>query len=184
LLLMFGMLAAAIVLGVRSSREIVSPRKGLLQLAATILFGSSLCMAGLSEMVYQTNSPRVPAEGVVDAVKVHSEGRGYGSDVRLRIASGFLRLRAGGADKRFRPGQRVRLVYRARTGRIQNADFLAADGSVEGSYKSVDFLAPYGLLFFGGMLLVIGWKVYRRDPDGSKLGSSRTRRPSRSPAMR
>ncbi len=83
-------------------------------------------------------------------------------------------LRAGGADKRFRPGQRAQPIYRARTGRIQSADFLAADGSVEGSCKSADLLAPFGLLFRGGMLLVIGWKVYRRDPDGSKLGSRTT----------
>jgi hypothetical protein len=118
-------------------------------------------------MAIQAQLPIYIAEGTVEAVRVHAEGRGHRSEVRIRAESGAeLQVNASGRSPYFRAGERVRVRYQGYTGSILKAEFLSQTGQKEGVFNGTDTWPPY-FMFLGGLLLAwAGIQKHRRDPEG------------------
>jgi hypothetical protein len=156
-------LVAALICGVRASQAI-EPPKARMRLWAVSLFGSAFLFAGIALIVFNYQLPTIEAEGMIEDVSVHSQGRGYRSDITVRVRQGGqASLRASGRSVYFRRGEHVRLRYQGFTGVIKHAQFFAINGKPEGVFQGNDFLTGYSALGLGVFLIFLGWKRYRRD---------------------
>ena len=155
-------LVAAVAFGIRVSQAI-EPLKAKMRFFAVGLFGFAFVFAGIGLILLDYQLPTVEADGTIEAVSVHSQSKGYRSDISVRVGQGgLLALHASGRNAYFRRGEHVRLHYQGFTGLILRAEFVAPDGRSEG-VLGTDFLTGYGMLCPGGATVFFGWKRYRRD---------------------
>lgn len=45
---------------------------------------------------------------------------------------------------------------------------MTPDGQPEGVFRDADFLAPFGALLVGALIIAVGIRQYRRDPEGAE----------------
>lgn len=119
----------SLLYGVLADREGVSFRRGKMLFWATFLFGAASCLGGLVVMIIEQALPVIQSEGIIESVSVHSQGKGFRSEIQVRVASGGqLVLHAGGRHPYFRPGEHVRLRYQGYTGLLRHVQFMTPDG--------------------------------------------------------
>jgi hypothetical protein len=170
ILLAFAALLAAIVCGVLSSIESISPRKGRLRFAGVILFGSFFCLLGIGQFVYVKSLPVLNAEGTIESATVHPQGRSYRTDFIVTGPDGATyQLKADGRSNFFRAGEHVILTYRGYSGSVVKAHFINGAGAEEGIFQSAEGFALSGAIFVGCILFWAGYKKYRRDPQGAEV---------------
>jgi hypothetical protein len=160
---------AAIICGIFASRESVSLRKGRLKLAATLLFGFSFLVFGVTSLLWLRSLPTLNAEGVISSADVHPQGRGYVTNFNVRRADGAtFHLDADGRSDYFRQGEHVVLTYRGYTGSVILVHFIKPSGAEEAVFQSTEGFQPYLGLLVGCFLCGAGYIVYRRDPEGAR----------------
>jgi hypothetical protein len=149
-LLAIAAIFAAITCGILSSRGSVSLRKGRLRFAATLLFGSALCLASIGELLRLRTLPILSAEGVIRSAAVHSQGKGHRTDFTVTSADGATyHLNADGRSDYFRPDEHVVLTYRGYIGSVVEVHFIAASGAEEGIFRSTQRLEPFAGIHWG-----------------------------------
>lgn len=165
---------AGICYGIAAAAASISRRKGRLRLMGCILFGSAICVAGISMFLAQDRLHVYQAEGIIDEVQVHPEGKDYRTEVHLQTSSGAtLSLHAHGRSSYFRPGEHAALNYRELTGGIVKARFIAADGKGEGVFSSTDSWVS-GAAFLAGLFVMwAGCRVNKRNPEGLEESNNR-----------
>jgi hypothetical protein len=100
------------------------------------------------------------------------------TDLLIHTSSGVdLALHASGSSPYFRRDEHVKVRYQAETGAILRVLFVSADGKEEGVFNGT---GAWPLLFFllVGLIVVIqGFRRYRRDPEGAEEPSARNQHP-------
>jgi len=164
---------AAVVCWYFASTYGVSTRKGKATFAAALFGGSGFCIAALTLLLYQLHLPVFDAEGKIAAASVH-HGKYDRTDLLIHTSSGGdLALHASGSSPYFRRDEHVKVRYQAETGAILRVLFVSADGKEEGVFNGT---GAWPLLFFllVGLIIVIqGFRRYRRDPEGAEEPSAR-----------
>ena len=133
--------------------------------SASFLLGAAFCLAAFALIIIQLALPIIQSEGIIESVSVHQRS----SEIRVRVGSGGqLVLHAGGRHSYFRPGEHVRLRYQGYTRLIRHVQFMTPDGQPGGVFQDADFLAPFGALLVGALIIAVGIRQYRRDPEGAE----------------
>lgn len=154
-----------------------SARKGRYLFAASLFGGSGICIAILTLLLYQRLLPVFEAEGSIESVTAH-RGKVDRTDVLIHTSlGGDIALRAFGSSVYFRREEHVKVRYQGETGMILRVVFLSADGRDEGVFNDT---GPWPLFFFlllGIMIIIQGFRRYRRDPEGAEEPSAPNQHP-------
>lgn len=151
---------AAIVCCVLAAGQRISVRRRQLWFVATAFFGLFFVVVGVANYLHDRNPLLFEASGVIVAASVRSNGD---TEIQVRMAGGGVaHINAAGQNEFFRVGEHVKAKYAAYSGRIQNAQFFAADGTPEGTFQTSDWKFPYGMTAFGFFAVGLGWLNYWR----------------------
>lgn len=149
-------------------------RKGKRRLLAYVLGGLGISIGALAIILFQSQLPVYRAEGIIEEVHVHAEGRGFRSNLRIRSADGTeLVINASGRSSYFRFGQRVRVSYEGYRGSILKAEFISSSGGKEAVFNGTDYVPPYFFLLGGLVIIWAGIKKHKRNPDGLEQPTAR-----------
>ena len=145
-----------------------SKRKGKALFAAALFGGSGLCIAVLTLLLYQRYLPVFEFEGNIEAASVH-RGKRDRTDVLIHTSlGGDIALHADGVSPYFRRDEHVKVRYQGETGMILRARFVSADGRDEGAFNDTGPWSLLLVLLLGVMIIVQGFRRYRRDPEGAE----------------
>jgi hypothetical protein len=154
-----------------------SARKGRVLLASAIFGGSGVCIAAMALILYQLHPPVAEVEGIIEAVQIH-RGRRARSDLLIHTSSeSDIAVHASGGSLYFRTGEHVKIRYQGDTGTILKAYFFATDGRKEGEFNGTEMWPPFFLLFGGAVVIFLGFRRYRRDPEGAAYPSKPDQHP-------
>jgi hypothetical protein len=99
-------------------------------------------------------------------------GTEHGTSLRVAANSGAdLVLRASGRSIYFKPGEHLIVTYAGDAGSIIKATFLKDDGTIEGEFRGTGAWPAYALLMGGILIICIGFRVNKRDPEGAEEGN-------------
>jgi hypothetical protein len=167
----------AVVCGYFASIYGISPRRGKALFAAALFGGSGVFIAALTLLLYERHLPVFEAEGNIEAVQIYGGKQGR-SDVLIHTSSGGdIAIHASGRSPYFRQGEHVKVRYQGETGAILKASFVSADGREEGVFNGTGMWPLFLFLLGGALVIVLGFKRYRRDPEGAEEPSQRNQHP-------
>jgi hypothetical protein len=168
-------IVAAIVCGIATSLMSVGPRKGRLQLAASLLIGAVVCVASVSDFVIDRQRPVFEAAGYVRSAAVHRAGKSDRTEIQIQMASGAVaHVNARGRSPYFRPGEPIEATYKGYTGSIVRARFYSASGALEGQFDGASSFGNFLAFGLGVFLMWAGVVKFRRDPEGAEVGRGQT----------
>jgi hypothetical protein len=169
--------AVAVVCGYFASIYGTSARKGKALFAAYLFAGSGICVATLASIGYYWHLPVFEAEGNIEAVWVHG-GKSEHTDLLIRTAArGEIALHAHGGSPYFHRDEHVKVRYQGETGMILRVLFISADGREEGVFNDTGAWPFFFFLLLGIMVILRGFRRYRRDPEGAEESSIQNQHP-------
>jgi hypothetical protein len=132
------------------------------------LLGGGAVVSALAVIGYQQSLTIYHAEGIIQQVRVYMTGKEHRTRLQVATNSGAnLVLRASGRSIYFHPGEHLIVTYQGETGSIIKATFLKDDGTFEGRFRGTVAWPAYVLLMGGILIIGIGFKMNRRDPEGA-----------------
>jgi hypothetical protein len=145
--------------------------------AASLFGGSGICIAALTLLLYEWHLPVFESEGNIEAVWVRG-GEDVRSDLLIHTSSGAdIAVHASGRSPHFQRGEHVKVRYQSETGAILKVLFVSADGRVEGVFDGTEMWPPFFFLIGGLIIIFLGFRRYRRDPEGAEEPSQPNQHP-------
>ena len=142
-------------------------RKAANTRVALLLFAATMFLASASQFLSQARLTQ--AEGSVESATINPCPEITRTEILLSVSARVdLPLIATGVSPFFRPNERVIVHYRAASGNILRAEFLAPNGLPDGNYRSPEMDQPWFCLFAGFALALAGWRIARREPSCPK----------------
>lgn len=147
----------------------VGPRKGRARLIATLAFTCCFIAMPLLWAVYECQLPVFNFDGVITSVRVMNATPKYYS-AYLAIATtlgGEIEVHVSRRSDAWRVSQRISVRYFGDTGELIRASMLSPNGAKQGTVKSRDGFVRFASVALGLFSTWLGWRQYRRDPEGA-----------------
>ena len=150
-------------------------RKGKLNLAAFLLMGGSILTLGSSYIYVQSGLQTQRAIGEIVSVTFH----GRQTDLLIHTPDGDeVSVQASARSPYFEIGRRVRIDYQANSRLLVSATFLSQTGEPVGSYRANPKWSVYFMVAGGLVLVYIGIRRYRYDPEAAAVPTPREANPA------